>query len=67
MPASKKMLVALETFAAQGRTIRQGDLVAAADPIVKGREVLFEAHDPKVTAEQPPVEAATAGPEEQRP
>lgn len=39
------MLRALETFYAQGRIWAAGEQVAADDPIVKGREQLFEPVD----------------------
>ena len=48
--ASAKPLVALTIFTAPGkdgdRLIRTGDVVAANDPVVKGRETLFGPHDP---------------------
>jgi hypothetical protein len=67
MAAAKKPLVATETFAADGRIIRRGDVVAAGDPIVKGRTELFEPHDPSKPTAEPPIEQATAAPGEQRP
>jgi hypothetical protein len=45
-----KKLVALTSFACEVKgveyVIRQGDPVAADHPAVKGREELFEKHDP---------------------
>ena len=50
MAAVRKPLVALTTFTVSTRDgdviIRKGQVVAANDPVVKGREALFEPYDP---------------------
>ncbi len=51
------MLRSLVTFHANGRTISDGELVDPKDPIVKGREALFEKAE-----SAPVVEQATAEP-----
>jgi hypothetical protein len=50
------MLKANTSFFADGRLVNVGELVAATDPIVKGREVLFDRTGDTV------VEEATAVP-----
>lgn len=55
-------LRARETFFYGNRMIARGQLVNAADPIVKGREHLFEPTD----ADVPIIEQATAAPGERR-
>lgn len=54
-------LRALSSFHALGRFVRAGDEVDSKDPIVKGREVLFESPAPSGSVEQ-----ATAAPGEKR-
>lgn len=62
------------TFALLGpatRMVRKGTIVAASDPVVKGREHLFEVVAPTPAASAPShsapvVEAATAAPGEKR-
>ena len=48
--AAAKPLAALTTFTASTKTgdvlVREGQVVAATDPVVKGREELFKPHDP---------------------
>jgi hypothetical protein len=48
--AAAKKLVAVTSFACEANgvehVIRQGDTVPANHPAVKGREELFETHDP---------------------
>lgn len=57
-------LRAITSFAVPGqRIVNEGDLVDATDPIVKGREALFESSE-RVTSR--PVEQATAAPGEKR-
>jgi hypothetical protein len=67
MAAAKKPLRALTTFAADNRIIREGDVVAPGDAVVKGRAELFEPHDPSRVTAEPPIEAATSAPGEKRP
>jgi hypothetical protein len=52
------MLRAKRTFFTSDKRIRKGDLVADDDPVVKGREALFESVD--VPAPQPPKPARKA-------
>ncbi len=54
------ILRARAAFFAAGRVVRPGDIVSDSDPIVTGREALFE------TVTEPGVEEATARPGEKR-
>ena len=69
MPAS--LLRARASFWWGQRIINQGDIVASNDPVVKGREQLFEtvaaaAKAPVTLSAEMPIERATAGPGEKR-
>lgn len=57
------ILRATTSFATSDRTIRTGDLVDSTDPVVKGRESLFELVE---VAAARTVEQATAAPGEKR-
>lgn len=62
MPESPKILRATTTFQVGGRRrINAGQLFSSDDPIVSGREALFEPVEDGVTVEQ-----ATAAPGEKR-
>jgi len=70
MPARKQKsgtLICNQSFATtengRPRVVRKGTAVVANDPVVKGREKLFDAAEDAVRA---PVEQATAAPGEQR-
>lgn len=52
------MPIALTTFGAPGRQIFKGDEVAADDPVIKGREHLFETLEP--TAKKRPAKRRAA-------
>lgn len=56
------MLRSTTTFHANGRTVVAGSILAATDPIVKGREALFE----PVGVTDRTVEQATAEPGKKR-
>jgi hypothetical protein len=64
------MLRVKESFMFGGRIYRVGDLVDQADPVTDTHAHLFEAMTPTrdlvVTADQAPVEQATAAPGEKR-
>jgi hypothetical protein len=55
MATTRKPLVAVTTFTATlkdgDRIVRRGQVVAATDPVVKGREELFRPHDPNAPDE----------------
>jgi hypothetical protein len=57
------MLKAKQSFAVGRRVIRRGQVVAADDPAVKGREALFTS---ELVEAEPVVERATAAPGEKR-
>ena len=62
-------LIARKNFAVGSRIVRQGDLVDAKDPIVKGREVLFDEPDAAMARRVRAAggtERATAAPGERR-
>ena len=55
----EKFVIALAGFLSPGRQVHKGDLFAADDPIIKGRESMFKAVEEVV-------EQATAAPGELR-
>lgn len=59
-----------ESFAADvngvQRVVTAGQLLDSADPIVKGRDSLFEPVETYIQRNTPPVEQATAAPGEKR-
>lgn len=70
MPARKQKsgtLICNQSFATnengRPRVVRKGTAIAAADPVVKGREHLFDTAEDAVRG---PVEQATAAPGEKR-
>jgi hypothetical protein len=50
MSGASKLVVAVASFVAdvdgEARIVRAGDVLPANDQVVKGREALFEPHDP---------------------